>query len=170
MELSVSHARALRILTKNLQMRPGRCGNWNVYCEGGKLENPEINPRSRAKSNNKHLCGPLVTPDPPGPRPPWWEANKCSIPSLNRQYLFFCFWLAFCMEVERLKMIDNSKVNAVGVSWKMGWKFCVYLSHSSPFLFYSMFFTIAVRLFQVQCLRVFFYKKRQTLDHIKFAL
>ena len=80
MELSVSHARALRILTKNLFIRPDRCGNGNVYCEEGKSENPTI-------------CSPLVTPDPPFTRPPRWEANKCSIPSPNRQYVFFFFLL-----------------------------------------------------------------------------
>ena len=53
--------------------------NWNlevlIFVEGGKPENLEKNPRSRARIN--HKLNPHVTPGPgiePGPQ--WWEASS----------------------------------------------------------------------------------------------
>ena len=52
--------------------------NWNlemlIFVEGGKPENPEKNPRSKARTNNK--LNPHMTPGPgiePGTH--WWEAS-----------------------------------------------------------------------------------------------
>ena len=45
-----------------------------VFVEGGKPENPEKNPQSKARTNNK--LNPHMTPGPgfePGPH--WWEAS-----------------------------------------------------------------------------------------------
>ena len=52
--------------------------NWNlevlVFVEGGKPENPEKNPRSKARTKNK--LNPLMTSSPAfEPRPHWWEAS-----------------------------------------------------------------------------------------------
>jgi len=44
------------------------------FCERGKLENPEKNPQSKVRPNNK--LNPLMTPGPEFElRPHWWEVS-----------------------------------------------------------------------------------------------
>ena len=53
-----------------------------IFVEGGKPENPEKNPQSKAKTKNK--LNPHMTPDlGMEPEPHWWEASTLTTaPSL----------------------------------------------------------------------------------------
>ena len=65
----------------------GPLSGWNLemlaFAEGGKLENPEKNPQSKARTNN--IPNPDMTLGPgiePGPH--WWEASaRTTAPSLR---------------------------------------------------------------------------------------
>ena len=59
--------------------------NWNLECwflEGGKPDNPEKNPQSKAKTNNKLKTHMAPSRNIVEPRPHWWEASApTSVPS-----------------------------------------------------------------------------------------
>ena len=97
-----------------------------VFAEGGKPENPENNPQSKARTNNK--LNPHMTPGPgfePGPH--WWEASALTTsPTLLSQlyiskatdlwYFWITFWKTF-VNHDDFYFLNLEKVLSGGLVW-----------------------------------------------------